>query len=173
MDLCRQSLVFEAVSDLSACLRAILADPDVRLCRIKNRLDPEYDPARTAGYRDVALNFQAGVPRPRPPERGRGGGWPVPWLSLSHPSNPPLLLILFRLCCPPSSLFQPTPARPPPQLVTAQTVELGVESHVAELQLLLLPIARLKAPSLSPSPAQRPPYLSLLSPLSAKPHDTI
>ena len=66
MDVCRQCLVFESVADLAACFRAAAADPDVRLLRVKNRLDPAYDPAGTAGYRDLALNLQA---RPHGPAR--------------------------------------------------------------------------------------------------------
>ena len=58
VDLCRQSLVFESVREVAACFRTIAADPAVRLLRVKNRLDPSYDPAHTAGYRDVGLNFQ-------------------------------------------------------------------------------------------------------------------
>ena len=48
----------DQVADLTTCLRAVTTDPSVRLCRIKNRLDPAYDPGGTAGYRDVGLNFR-------------------------------------------------------------------------------------------------------------------
>ena len=43
MDLCRQSIVFEDVAGVAACLVALRADPDARVLRVKNRLDPAYD----------------------------------------------------------------------------------------------------------------------------------
>ena len=58
VDLCRQSIVFESVGDVTACLAAIRADPEVVVLRVKNRLDPGYDSAASAGYRDVALNIR-------------------------------------------------------------------------------------------------------------------
>ncbi len=58
MDLCRQSIVFDSAADVAACLRAIREDPDARVARVKNRLDPAYDAAASAGYRDVVLNLQ-------------------------------------------------------------------------------------------------------------------
>jgi hypothetical protein len=51
----------DQVADLATCLRAITNDPSVRICRIKNRLDPAYDPGGTAGYRDVGLNFRVSI----------------------------------------------------------------------------------------------------------------
>ncbi len=58
VDLCRQSIVFESPGGVAACLAAIAADPTVALCRVKNRLDPKYDAAKSAGYRDVGLNLR-------------------------------------------------------------------------------------------------------------------
>ncbi len=58
VDVCRQSIVFQTVENITACLAAILEDPDVRVLRIKNRLDTGYDARRSAGYRDVAMNIQ-------------------------------------------------------------------------------------------------------------------
>ena len=58
MDLCRQSIVFEDLAGVAACLAAVRADKEVRVLRVKNRLDPDYDAAASAGYRDVALNLQ-------------------------------------------------------------------------------------------------------------------
>ena len=57
MDVCRQSIVFNEIADIAACLRVIGADRDVRLVRVKNRLNPEYHSSISAGYRDVALNL--------------------------------------------------------------------------------------------------------------------
>ena len=58
VDLCRQSIVFEQLSGVASCLRAIGDDPDVELLRIKNRLDPGYDSKSSAGYRDVGMNLR-------------------------------------------------------------------------------------------------------------------
>ena len=49
MDLCRQSVVFEGPAGVAACLAAIRADPEARVLRVKNRLDPTYDAAASAG----------------------------------------------------------------------------------------------------------------------------
>ena len=53
VDVCRQCIVFETVRDLRACVDVIAADPDAAVLRVKNRLDPAYDAAVSAGYRDV------------------------------------------------------------------------------------------------------------------------
>jgi len=58
LDVCRQSIVFDRISDLTVCLRAIMNDPEVEIVRIKNRLDPNYNAIQSAGYRDVALNMR-------------------------------------------------------------------------------------------------------------------
>jgi hypothetical protein len=58
VDLCRQSIIFDDAADISTCLHNISADPDVRIVRVKNRLDPGYNAALSAGYRDVVLNLQ-------------------------------------------------------------------------------------------------------------------
>jgi hypothetical protein len=86
-DICRQTVVFRDLDRLVDCLRAIRDDPEARVLRVKNRLDPAYDSGASAGYRDVALNLQ---------------------------------------------------------LANAQTGALGVDTHVCELQLLLVPFAELK-----------------------------
>ncbi len=65
VDLCRQSIIFESPCDISTCLADIAADPAVSLVRIKNRLDPQYDAARSAGYRDVAINLRMVGPEAR------------------------------------------------------------------------------------------------------------
>jgi hypothetical protein len=88
VDICRQSIVFKSIADLTACLRAIHCDPDVVLLRCKNRLDPAYDSQLSAGYRDVALNLR---------------------------------------------------------IVTPETVEFGVDTHVCEVQLILLSFAEQKS----------------------------
>jgi len=58
LDVCRQSIVFENVKDLIACVHLIQADPEVTIVRVKNRLDPSYNSYASAGYRDLALNMR-------------------------------------------------------------------------------------------------------------------
>ena len=58
VDLCRQSIVFDDAADISTCLHNISTDPDVKIVRVKNRLDPAYNAAVSAGYRDVVLNLK-------------------------------------------------------------------------------------------------------------------
>ena len=84
--MCRQTIVFDRLEDLLACLQIISADGEAQVLRIKNRMDPTYD-ARDSGYRDVAMNLR---------------------------------------------------------LRSADAQCLGVDTHVCELQLLLLSIALLK-----------------------------
>ena len=57
VDVCRQTIVFEGVNDLTQCLKVLSEDQDVHILRIKNRLDPFYDARQSAGYRDVAMNL--------------------------------------------------------------------------------------------------------------------
>lgn len=58
VDVCRQALVFESIAELHTCVETIMADSEVRLVRVKNRLDHEFDASASLGYRDVALNLQ-------------------------------------------------------------------------------------------------------------------
>ena len=44
-------VVFDGLGDLTDYLAAAAADPEARVVRVKNRLDPSHDPADTAGYR--------------------------------------------------------------------------------------------------------------------------
>ena len=55
LDVCRESVVFKSLRDLSTCLAAMAADSDVALLRVKNRFDPAYDSASSGGYRDVQV----------------------------------------------------------------------------------------------------------------------
>jgi hypothetical protein len=90
VDVCRQSIVFRNGKDLASCLYKIIGDPDVKVVRVKNRLDPQYNSAASAGYRDTGLN------------------------------------LVVR---------------------TEETCRLGVDRHVCEVQLLLLPFAEIKVHS--------------------------
>jgi len=87
LDLCRKSIYFEHIHDVTQCIKTITRDPDIVVERIKNRLDENYDAELSAGYRDVAVNLR---------------------------------------------------------LVTPRTVSIGVETHICELQLILIEFAMLK-----------------------------
>jgi hypothetical protein len=50
-DLCRQSIVFDNVRDLTTCINLIAQDVHVRVVRFKNRLDPAFPSHLSAGYR--------------------------------------------------------------------------------------------------------------------------
>ena len=65
VDLCRQAIAFASPADLAACLRAVAADGDARVLRVKNRLARDHRAGSSAGYRDVAVNLPA--PPARPP----------------------------------------------------------------------------------------------------------
>ncbi len=86
LDLCRQSIIFDSLAAVSDCLSEIAHDSSVRIvqvatrpvsvplavrcscccwrphsicaAQVKNRMDPAFDSARTAGYRDVVVNLQ-------------------------------------------------------------------------------------------------------------------
>eukprot|EP00961_Rhodomonas_salina_P278405 3761757-Rhodomonas_salina.2 len=58
VDIVRQSIVFASVQDLMSALEDISADEEVRIVRVKNRMDPSYDSWSSAGYRDVSINLR-------------------------------------------------------------------------------------------------------------------
>lgn len=58
LDLVRQSIIVDNVEDVIRCLELVMADPELVVVRIKNRLDPGYDGVETAGYRDVSINLR-------------------------------------------------------------------------------------------------------------------
>jgi len=57
-DVCRQSIYFDSLGALAACLKTIARDPQAVVSAVKNRLTPDYDDTKTAGYRDVNLNLR-------------------------------------------------------------------------------------------------------------------
>jgi hypothetical protein len=65
LDLCRQSIYFESLAGVAACLNAIAIDGDASVVRVKNRLDPELDAAASAGYRNLAVNLRLASPEAR------------------------------------------------------------------------------------------------------------
>jgi len=58
VDVCRQCIVFDSATQLLKCLRAIAADKEVIVERIKNRLHPDYNAKISAGYRDCLVNIR-------------------------------------------------------------------------------------------------------------------
>ncbi len=58
VDLCRHNIIFNDTMDIVVCLRMINADPDIRVVRVKNRLDTDYKASISRGYRDVMINLQ-------------------------------------------------------------------------------------------------------------------
>jgi len=58
VDVCRQSIMFDSATQLLRCLRAIAADKDVVIERVKNRLHPDYNTKISAGYRDCLVNLR-------------------------------------------------------------------------------------------------------------------
>jgi hypothetical protein len=93
MDICRQTIIFEDMSSLAECLRVIRLDQEVRVVRIKNRLDPAYNARLSAGYRDLAINMT---------------------------------------------------------LASDEVMAMGLEAHVCEVQLILLPMYQLKVSTWMP-----------------------
>jgi len=58
LDLCRQSIIFDTIEEVTQCLQNIENDPEVVVVRVKNRYTRDYDGKETAGYRDVSLNLR-------------------------------------------------------------------------------------------------------------------
>jgi hypothetical protein len=60
-DLCRQSIIFESVDDITRCLETLLADDEVVVERIVNRLDPAVSAYKTLGFRSLIVNLRIDV----------------------------------------------------------------------------------------------------------------
>jgi len=87
LDICRCSIVFPTVSELTTCLECIYEDEQVELVRLRSRMTNDDLAHRSAGYRDVCVNLR---------------------------------------------------------IINQDTVAVGCENHVMEVQLLLQPIAAIK-----------------------------
>ncbi len=57
LDICRQRIVFDSIRDMITCMQTIESDSDIRIVRIKNRMDPSYDAQISAGFRYVHINL--------------------------------------------------------------------------------------------------------------------
>jgi hypothetical protein len=64
-DIVRQCIVFDTVHDICEAIRALGADPEIQVMRIKNRMSPSYDARLSCGYRDVLLNMCIDLPLTR------------------------------------------------------------------------------------------------------------
>ena len=57
IDLVRASISFDTLEALLRCVQRLRADPTIGILQIKNRFDPSYDSAASAGYRNMSLSF--------------------------------------------------------------------------------------------------------------------
>mmetsp|Transcript_30833 Transcript_30833/g.82613 ORF Transcript_30833/g.82613 Transcript_30833/m.82613 type:complete len:98 (+) Transcript_30833:6106-6399(+) len=57
-----QAIYFASLEDLLSCVEVLAADPEVRIQRIVNQMDPAYDGSRTLGYRAVVVNLRLDTP---------------------------------------------------------------------------------------------------------------
>mmetsp|Transcript_32412 Transcript_32412/g.75509 ORF Transcript_32412/g.75509 Transcript_32412/m.75509 type:complete len:710 (-) Transcript_32412:171-2300(-) len=58
VDIARQCVIFDNMTDLKKCLETIIFDENVAIKRVKNRYSTKYDAEATGGYRDVSINLR-------------------------------------------------------------------------------------------------------------------
>jgi hypothetical protein len=58
LDAVRQCIVFESMHHLLQAMRTIMADGELQVVRIKNRMSDNYDVRQTGGYRDCLVNVR-------------------------------------------------------------------------------------------------------------------
>jgi len=58
LDVCRQSIIFEELSELLLCMEMIAKDTDIEVLRVKNRLRHGYDGRLTAGFRSLVMSIR-------------------------------------------------------------------------------------------------------------------
>ena len=63
MDLVRESITFQSISDLTQCLENLAQDPSIRILRIKNSLRGHFHSRKSGGYRNVLVNLRVVNPR--------------------------------------------------------------------------------------------------------------
>ena len=51
LDCCRSRIAFSSIGEMFNCLEAIAADKEIKIVRLKNMLDQDYDTSQTAGFR--------------------------------------------------------------------------------------------------------------------------
>lgn len=57
IDLVRASISFETLDALLWCVQRLVDDPTVAILQVKNRFDPDYNSADSAGYRNLSISF--------------------------------------------------------------------------------------------------------------------
>ena len=128
-DFCRQAIIFDSVADITRCLNEIRKDRSVSIVRIKNRLDPQFDAARTAGYRDVNLNIrilERGSDASKKGNEGKTQGQPLATFMISEVQ---LILRDFAMVIgPPPPVTTCPPTLPP---VTCVGTRLGYSMFLA------------------------------------------
>ena len=115
LDICRHTIVFQTIADLTNCLAALIADPEVQIMRIKNRYSREYDATQSAGYRSIVQSILQCV------------------LCCF------ILQMLTMLCL----LVRDVAINI--KIINETTIALGAESHICELQLILKSFAEVKS----------------------------
>ena len=65
LDLCRERIVLESVTELEKVLRELHRDPSVVIVRIKNYMSMHYDGTDTAGFRCIVVNLRIDTPLTR------------------------------------------------------------------------------------------------------------
>ena len=65
LDLVRQCIIFESLSDMIRAVETLRQDPEIEIKRVKNRLSPSYDESLSLGYRDVLFNICINSPATR------------------------------------------------------------------------------------------------------------
>jgi hypothetical protein len=65
LDLCRDRIVLESVTELEKVLRELHRDPSVVIVRIKNYMHTHYDGTDTAGFRCIVVNLRIDTPLTR------------------------------------------------------------------------------------------------------------
>ena len=51
LDVCRQTIIFEHISDLTCCLEVMASDDEIEIVQLKNRMDEDYDASFSGGFR--------------------------------------------------------------------------------------------------------------------------
>ena len=65
LDVCRGGVVLEDDGLIPIMVQRLRLHPEIKIVRIKNRLDPQWDDKLSAGYRNVMLNVCINSPETR------------------------------------------------------------------------------------------------------------
>jgi len=126
VDVCRETIYFQSVSDMIACMRVISEERELVVVRVKNRMQLEEEDLLSIGFRHVCINVRV---QNYEAEQARSDSVIRARQIFSPPAH------LFFL-----SVFVPTVPGKPDQKYPSQR---GVESHVCEILLVLVSFAEL------------------------------